>query len=51
MSAEARVAAVTSEELVRLSKRHTSVSWSVQEGIDPIALDEAGASSIGARDG
>src|SRR6188768_808540 len=33
--------AMTSDEIVRLSKEHTFFSWSVQGAIDPIAIDHA----------
>jgi taurine--2-oxoglutarate transaminase len=32
---------MTSEEIVRLSRKHTFFSWSVQGAIDPIAIDHA----------
>src|SRR6187402_2232147 len=33
--------AMTSDEIVRLSREHTFFSWSVQGAIDPIAIDRA----------
>src|SRR6187455_2271562 len=33
--------AMTSEEIVRLSREHTIFSWSVQGALDPIAIDHA----------
>jgi len=35
------VPAMTSEEIVRLSREHTFFSWSVQGAIDPIAVERA----------
>src|ERR1044072_9292725 len=32
---------MTSEEIVRLTKKHTFFSWSVQGAVDPIAIDHA----------
>jgi taurine--2-oxoglutarate transaminase len=34
-------ASMTSEEIVRLSRKHTFFSWSVQGQLDPIAIDHA----------
>ncbi|HKY89272.1 MAG TPA: aminotransferase class III-fold pyridoxal phosphate-dependent enzyme, partial [Candidatus Limnocylindrales bacterium] len=33
--------AMTSEEIVRLSRDHTFFSWSVQGAVDPIAIERA----------
>src|SRR5258708_12560366 len=33
--------AMTSEEIVALSREHTFFSWSVQSALDPIAIDHA----------
>src|SRR5215208_7655805 len=33
--------AMTSEEIVRLTREHTFFSWSVQGALDPIAIDHA----------
>ena len=41
MSTTAAAGAMTSEEIVRLSREHTFFSWSVQGAIDPIAIDHA----------
>ena len=41
MSAEAARRAMTSEEIARLSKRHTFFPWAVQGAVDPIAVDRA----------
>jgi taurine--2-oxoglutarate transaminase len=41
MSLETGVAAMTSEEIAALSKRHTLFPWSVQGAVDPIAIDHA----------
>jgi len=32
---------MTAEEIVRLSRRHTFFSWSIQGAVDPIAIDRA----------
>jgi taurine---2-oxoglutarate transaminase len=32
---------MTAEEIVRLSRRHTFFSWSIQGAVDPIAIDHA----------
>ena len=41
MSTTAPAGAMTSEEIVRLSREHTFFSWSVQGTLDPIAIDHA----------
>ena len=41
MSTTAPSGAMTSEEIVALSREHTFFSWSVQGAIDPIAIDHA----------
>jgi taurine--2-oxoglutarate transaminase len=41
MSIQTEPGAMTSEEIVRLSREHTFFSWSVQGAIDPIAIDRA----------
>ena len=41
MTVEAAQRAMTSEEMVRLSKQHTFFSWSIQGAVDPIAIDHA----------
>jgi taurine--2-oxoglutarate transaminase len=41
MIVEAAQRAMTSEEMVRLSKQHTFFSWSIQGAVDPIAIDHA----------
>ncbi|MEA2537945.1 MAG: taurine---2-oxoglutarate transaminase [Chloroflexota bacterium] len=41
MSIRTEPGAMTSEEIVRLSREHTFFSWSVQGAIDPIAIDRA----------
>jgi taurine--2-oxoglutarate transaminase len=41
MSTTAPAGAMTSEEIVRLSREHTFFSWSIQGAIDPIAIDHA----------
>src|SRR6187549_3264944 len=33
--------AMTSEEIVRLTREHTFFSWSIQGALDPIAIDRA----------
>ena len=41
MSIRAEPGAMTSEEIVRLSREHTFFAWSVQGAVDPIAIDRA----------
>src|SRR3954469_25930570 len=41
MTVETRTPAMTSEEIVALSREHTFFSWSVQGQLDPIAIDRA----------
>jgi len=41
MTVETRSSAMTSEEIVALSREHTFFSWSVQGQLDPIAIDRA----------
>ncbi|MEO8229153.1 MAG: aminotransferase class III-fold pyridoxal phosphate-dependent enzyme [Chloroflexota bacterium] len=41
MSIRTEPGAMTSDEIVRLSREHTFFSWSVQGAIDPIAIDRA----------
>jgi taurine---2-oxoglutarate transaminase len=41
MGIETTTAAMTSEEIVALSRKHTFFSWSIQGAIDPIAIDHA----------
>ncbi len=41
MSSEIATRTMTSEEIVRLSRKHTFFSWSAQAAIDPIAIDRA----------
>jgi taurine---2-oxoglutarate transaminase len=41
MSIRTEPGAMTSEEIVRLSREHTFFSWSVQGAVDPIAIDRA----------
>ena len=41
MSIETHRAAMSSEEIVALSREHTFFSWSVQGALDPIAIDRA----------
>ena len=41
MPSEIATPTMTSEEIVRLSRKHTFFSWSAQGAIDPIAIDRA----------
>src|SRR5439155_15748034 len=41
MTVDTKIAAMTSEEIVALSRAHTFFSWSVQGAVDPIAIDRA----------
>ena len=41
MSIRTEPGAMTSDEIVRLSREHTFFSWSVQGAVDPIAIDRA----------
>ncbi|MDQ3126886.1 MAG: aminotransferase class III-fold pyridoxal phosphate-dependent enzyme [Chloroflexota bacterium] len=41
MSSEIATRTMSSEEIVRLSRKHTFFSWSAQAAIDPIAIDRA----------
>ena len=41
MTSEIATPPMTSEEIVRLSRKHTFFSWSAQGAIDPIAIDRA----------
>src|SRR5947207_10041602 len=41
MTVDTRTPAMTSEEIVALSREHTFFSWSVQGQLDPIAIDRA----------
>jgi taurine--2-oxoglutarate transaminase len=41
MTVETRTTAMSSEEIVALSREHTFFSWSVQGQLDPIAIDRA----------
>jgi taurine---2-oxoglutarate transaminase len=41
MSIRTEPGAMTSEEIVRLSREHTFFAWSVQGAVDPIAIDRA----------
>jgi taurine---2-oxoglutarate transaminase len=41
MTVDTRTAAMTSEEIVALSREHTFFSWSIQGQLDPIAIDRA----------
>ncbi|HEX8025633.1 MAG TPA: aminotransferase class III-fold pyridoxal phosphate-dependent enzyme [Candidatus Limnocylindrales bacterium] len=41
MTVDTRTPAMTSEEIVALSREHTFFSWSIQGQLDPIAIDRA----------
>ena len=41
MTVEPATSRMTSEEIVALSRKHTFFSWSVQNALDPIAIDRA----------